>query len=282
MSNIKFKNIRIIAWKFFLYLLMSLGTIIFTLPFLWMLSTSLKPSNQVFIYPIQWIPKPFVWRNYIDAWRSAPFGIYYLNTVIITVLTVLGTVLSSILSAYGFARLRFKGRDTLFLLILSAMMLPNQVTIIPQFLMFKFLGWLNTFLPLTVPAFFGPPFYIFLLRQYMLTLPTELDDAAFIDGCSKFQVLILILLPLLKPAVFTMTILTFLASWNEFFSPLIYLSEMKKYTVTLGLTLFRGEFVTYWNWLMAASVVAILPCLLIFMLFQRYFIQGIALTGLKG
>jgi ABC-type glycerol-3-phosphate transport system permease component len=282
MSNIKFKNIRIIAWKFFLYLLMSLGAIIFTLPFLWMLSTSLKPSNQVFIYPIQWIPKPFVWRNYIDAWRSAPFGIYYLNTVIITVLIVLGTVLSSILSAYGFARLRFKGRDTLFLLILSAMMLPNQVTIIPQFLMFKFLGWLNTFLPLTVPAFFGPPFYIFLLRQYMLTLPTELDDAAFIDGCSKFQVLILILLPLLKPAVFTMTILTFLASWNEFFSPLIYLSEMKKYTVTLGLTLFRGEFVTYWNWLMAASVVAILPCLLIFMLFQRYFIQGIALTGLKG
>lgn len=162
------------------------------------------------------------------------------------------------------------------------MMLLNQVTVIPQFIMFKFLGWLNTFLPLTIPSFFGPPFFIFLLRQYMITLPRELDDAALIDGCSKLQVLILILLPLLKPAIFTMTILTFLGSWNDFFGPLIYLSNMKKYTITLGLTLFRGEFVTYWNWLMAASVVAILPCLLIFMLAQRYFIQGIALTGLKG
>jgi len=282
MNNTNYKYVRIIIRKIFLYMLMSVGALIFTLPFLWMISTSLKPSTQVFIYPIQWIPKPFVWRNYIDAWKSAPFGTYYLNTVIITILTLLGTVMSSILSAYGFARLRFKGRDFLFLLILSAMMLPNQVTVIPQFIMFKFLGWLNTFFPLTIPAFFGPPYYIFLLRQYMLTLPPELDDAAFIDGCSRFQVLTLILLPLLKPAIFTMTILTFLASWNDFFGPLIYLSEMKKYTITLGLTLFRGEFITYWNWLMAASIVAILPCLLIFMLFQRYFIQGIALTGLKG
>lgn len=276
------KQIKIVIWEVFLYTVMSIGALIFMLPFLWMISTSLKPSTQIFIYPIQWIPKPVVWRNYIDALRSAPFEIYYLNTVIITALTVTGTVISSVLSAYGFARLNFKGKDFFFLLILSAMMLPNQVTVIPQFIMFKFLGWLNTFLPLTVPSFFGPPFFIFLLRQYMLTLPRELDDAALIDGCSKFQVLMLILLPLLKPAIFTMTILTFLGSWNDFFGPLIYLSDMKKYTVTLGLTLFRGEFTTYWNWLMAASVVAILPCLLIFMLAQRYFIQGIALTGLKG
>lgn len=276
------KQTKIIIWNVFLYTVMSIGALIFMLPFLWMVSTSLKPSTQVFIYPIQWIPKPIIWRNYIDALRSAPFGTYYLNTIIITALTVVGTVISSVLSAYGFARLNFKGKDFLFLLILSAMMLPNQVTVIPQFIMFKFLGWLNTFLPLTVPAFFGPPFFIFLLRQYLITLPRELDDAALIDGCSRLQVLILILLPLLKPAIFTMTILTFLGSWNDFFGPLIYLSDMKKYTITLGLTLFRGEFVTYWNWLMAASIVAILPCLLIFMLAQRYFIQGIALTGLKG
>lgn len=279
-SNIRY--IRIIFWKFILYIIMSTGALIFMLPFFWMLSTSLKPSTQVFIYPIQWIPKPFVWRNYIDALRSATFGTYYINTIVVTAFTVIGTVISSVLSAYGFARLNFKGRDSLFLLILSAMMLPNQVTVIPQFIMFKSLGWLNTFLPLTVPSFFGPPFFIFLLRQYMLTLPKELDDAAFIDGCSKFQVLVLILMPLLKPAIFTMVILTFLGTWNDFFGPLIYLSDMKKYTVTLGLTLFRGEFSTYWNWLMAASVVAISPCLLIFLLFQRYFIQGIALTGLKG
>lgn len=279
-SNIKY--IKEIFLKFILYIIMSMGALIFMLPFLWMLSTSLKPSTQVFIYPIQWIPKPFIWRNYIDALRSAPFGTYYINTVVITAFTVIGTVISSVLSAYGFARLNFKGKDSLFLLILSAMMLPNQVTVIPQFIMFKSLGWLNTFFPLTVPSFFGPPFFIFLLRQYMLTLPKELDDAAFIDGCSKLQVLILILMPLLKPAIFTMVILTFLGTWNDFFGPLIYLSDMKKYTVTLGLTLFRGEFSTYWNWLMAASVVAIFPCLLIFLLFQRYFIQGIALTGLKG
>jgi ABC-type glycerol-3-phosphate transport system permease component len=276
------KKFKTTIWEIFLYTIMSIGALIFMLPFLWMISTSLKPSTQVFIYPIQWIPRPPVWRNYIDSLRSAPFGRYYLNTTIITALTVLGTVISSTLSAYGFARLSFKGRDLFFLLILSAMMLPNQVTVIPQFIMFKLLGWLNTFLPLTVPSFFGPPFFIFLLRQYMLTLPKELDDAAFIDGCSKLQVLVLILLPLLKPAIFTMTILTFLGSWNDFFGPLIYLSDMKKYTVTLGLTLFRGEFATYWNWLMAASIVAILPCLLIFMLAQKYFIQGIALTGLKG
>ena len=276
------KYIKIIVWKIFLYIIMSIGALIFMLPFLWMISTSLKPSTQVFVYPIQWIPKPFVWRNYIDALSSAPFGTYYLNTSIITVFTLIGTIISCVLSAYGFARLNFKGRDFLFMLVLSAMMLPNQVTVIPQFIMFKSVGWLNTFLPLTVPAFFGPPFYIFLLRQYMLNLPKELDDAAFIDGCSKLQVLGIILLPLLKPAIFTMAILTFLGTWNDFFGPLIYLSEMKKYTITLGLTLFRGEFSIYWNWLMAASVVAILPCLLIFIFFQRYFIQGIALTGLKG
>jgi len=267
--------------KLLLYIILSAGTLIFTLPFIWMVSVSFKPLNEVFLYPIRWIPNPPLWRNYIDAWEAFPFSIYYLNTIKITLISIVGVTTSSLLAAYGFARLKFRGRDVLFLIVLSTMLLPYQVTIIPRFILFKELGWLNTFLPLTVPMFFGPPFYVFLFRQYFFTLPKELDDAATIDGCGKLQILLYILIPLLKPAIFAVVIFTFMGCWNDFFNPLIYLSSPNKLTITLGLTLFKTEYLTQWNLLMAASVCAIVPCLLIFALSQRYFIKGIALTGIK-
>ncbi|MCX7795666.1 MAG: carbohydrate ABC transporter permease [bacterium] len=264
------------------YVLLTFGAIVFGLPFFWMLSTSLKPIEDVFLLPIKWIPNPIKWNNYIEALTAVPFGRYFINSTKITLFSIIGHLISCTLAAYGFARIPFKGRDILFFLLLGTMMLPSQVTIIPLFIIFKQLGWVNTHLPLYIPSFFGGAFYIFLLRQYFMTIPTELEEAAIIDGCGYIRIFWDIYLPLSKNALITVVIFSFMGSWNDFFRPLIFINSPDKFTVPLGLAGFRSEMGNYWHYLMAASVVAVIPCILLYFFFQRYFIEGIALTGLKS
>jgi len=264
------------------YMLLTLGAIAFGLPFFWMLSTSFKPIEDVFIIPIKWIPNPIKWNNYIEALTIFPFGRYFINSTKITLLSIIGHLISCTLAAYGFARIPFKGRELLFFLLLGTMMLPSQVTIIPIFIIFKKLGWVNTHLPLYVPSFFGGAFYIFLLRQYFMTIPVELEEAAIMDGCGYLRIFWNIYLPLSKNALITVIIFSFMGSWNDFFRPLIFINSPDKFTIPLGLAGFRSEMGNYWHYLMAASVVAVIPCILLYFFFQRYFIEGITLTGLKG
>jgi multiple sugar transport system permease protein len=254
----------------------------FLVPFFWMVSTSLKAESQIFVFPPKWIPDPVLWSNYPNAVSAIPFWTYAWNTVFITGFNILGVLISSSLVAYSFARLRWPGRNQLFMLLLATMMLPGQVTMIPVFLLFKELGWVNTFLPLIVPAFFGNAFYIFLLRQFFLTIPVDLEDAARVDGCPRLLTYWHVILPLSKPALATVGVFTFMGTWNDFMGPLIYLSGEDKKTLALGLQSFVWEHGAEWSLLMAVSTMMLLPLLILFFLAQRYFIEGIALTGIKG
>lgn len=266
-----------------IYLILITSSALLLIPLAWMLTTSLKESVAVFAFPPVWIPHPVAWHNYADVFAKAPFARFYLNTVIITVLSLIGQVASASLVAYGFARLRFPGRNALFLLLLSTMMLPYAVYMVPSYVLFHALGWVDTFLPLIVPNFFGGgAFYIFLLRQFYLTQPRELDDAAKIDGCSYFGIFWRIIVPLSAPAVGVVAIFSFLGNWNDFLAPLIYLTSDKNFTLSLGITWFQGQYTTDWNLLMAGALLIMAPCLLVFFLAQRYFIQGIVFTGVKG
>ena len=264
--------------------IVALAVVLF-IPFGWMLSTALKPLEECFQYPPTWIPRPALWENFFIAWTWLPFTRYLINTLYLAGVGIVGAVFSSALVAYGFARYRAPGRDLLFLVLLSTMMLPEQVTLIPSFLLFKYLRWLNTYKPLLVPAFTGVPFFIFLLRQFYMTLPIELDEAARIDGCGRLGILWRIILPLSKPALATVAIFVFFNRWNAFLLPLIYLKSSDKYPLAVGLSMLRGENtggLIYWNYLMAASILVAIPPLLVFFFAQRQFVQGIALTGLKG
>jgi multiple sugar transport system permease protein len=265
------------------FLIVLAGAALMILPFLWMLSTSLKPEAKVFASPPQWIPDPIQWSNFSKSLSVLPFGVYYRNTVIITAATILGDVLTAALVAYGFARFRFPGRNALFVLVLSTIMLPVQVMIIPRFILFKELRWIDTFIPIILPAFLGgSAFYIFLLRQFFLTIPRELDDAAKIDGLGTLGVFSRIMLPLSKPSLAIVAIFSFLYNWNDFFSPLIFLNSESKYTLALGLNFLKGHFFSTVSLLMAAAVLAMVPCLLLFFVAQKYFIQGVVFTGVKG
>jgi multiple sugar transport system permease protein len=257
------------------------GALLFLLPLFWMISSSLKPDYQVLEYPPRWLPNPVRWANYAEALTYVPFGRYTLNTLFIASMTIFGHLLSCTLVAYAFARLRAPGKDILFLIMLATMMLPYPVTMIPIYIGFESMGWVNTFLPLIVPAFFGSPFYIFLMRQFFLTLPVELEDAARIDGANTPQIIWHVILPISKPALATVAIFTFQASWNDFLGPLIYLHDQTKYTVSLGLSFFRSSYDVRWAYLMAASLVTMLPVIILFFLAQRLFIEGITLTGIK-
>ena len=255
---------------------------IFLIPFFWMLSTSLKPDSQILLFPPKWIPEPILWSNYPKAIAALPFWTYTRNTIVITLFNIVGVIFSSSLVAYAFARLRWPGRNVLFVVLLSTMMLPPQVTMIPVFILFKNLGWVNTFLPLIVPAFFGNAFFIFLLRQFFMTIPRELEDAARVDGCPWLGIYWHVILPLSKPALATVGVFTFMGVWNDFMGPLIYLNSESKKTLALGLQAFLGEHSAEWAMLMAVSTLMLLPLLILFFLAQRYFIEGITLTGLKG
>jgi multiple sugar transport system permease protein len=262
-------------------LLTGLG-IIFSMPFFWMVSSSLKIEARIWIYPPQWIPNPVMWQNYPEALKQMNFGRLLGNTLFLTGVGTFLVVLSSSWITYGFSRFRFPGRDFLFVILLSTMMLPGQVTMIPAFIMYRELDWLNTYKPLLVPALFGSPFYIFLLRQFFMTIPTELDDAAKIDGCSYIGIWWRIMLPLTMPALATVTVFSVIYGWNDFLWPLIILNDEAKFNLSLGLAAFRGVYHVQWGYLMAASVVVLLPCVALYFFAQRYIIEGIALTGLKG
>ncbi len=264
------------------YTLCIIGGAILMIPFLWMLSTSLKQSQQIFKYPIIWLPNPIVWRNYIDAFNAVPFLRYIRNTIVITFSSILGDIITCSLVAYSFARLRYPGRDFLFILLLSTLMIPYPVTLIPTFLIYKYLNWIDTYIPLILPAYFAYPFWVFLLRQYLMTIPLELDDAAKIDGCGYLNTYLRILFPLSKPVLTTIAIFSFMAHWNDFLRPLIYINTSSKYTLALGLRSFQGLYLTRWELVMAASVIAMMPCLIIFFFAQKYFIQGIVISGVKG
>jgi multiple sugar transport system permease protein len=273
-------------WRALVLAVLCAGACLMLLPFLWLLTSSLKTQLAVFRYPPQWIPAPPQFQNYVEAWTAKPFGTYLKNTVFVLVLNEIAILGSASLCAYGFARIDFPGKDFWFGVVLSTMMLPGVVLMIPTFVIFSRIGWVNTFRPLIVPAFFGGgAFNIFLLRQFFRSLPTELADAARVDGCSEFGIYSRIMLPLAKPALATVAVFTFIGTWNDYMGPLLYLSkDPNKYTVALGLATFRNAFLgrTRWDLLMAASTMMILPIILIFFVAQRYFIQGIAITGLKG
>lgn len=257
-------------------------SLLFLAPFAFMVSTSLKDEKQVFSETIRWIPTPALWSNYPTALASFPFWIYLKNTLIICVGVVVGTLVSAALPAYGFAKLRWRGRNALFYVMIATIMLPAQVTQLPVFLIFRALGWTGTFLPLIVPAFFGNAFSIFLLRQFFLTIPEELSDAARIDGCSEWGIFWRILLPLSKPALATVALFAFMGAWTDFQGPLIYVHDEAQYTLAIGLSSFLGRHGGQWNLLMAASTVVTLPLIVAFFFAQRTFIQGIAVTGMKG
>lgn len=277
----KFKFSRI-----FIYLLLIAGSVVMLFPFFWLLRSSFMGMNQIFAFPPEWIPKPFMWSNYSEALTSVPFDKYLLNTLMIEALVLVGTLISSTLAAYSFSRLRWKGRNIVFMIILSTMMLPYAVTLIPTFMMWKELGALNTIAPLTIPSWFGTGingvFNIFLLRQFFLSIPRELEEAAYIDGASPLTVLWRIIIPLSKPAFIVILIFTFIAVWNDFLGPLIYLNDDSKFTLAIGLATFKGLYNAQWGYLMAASVAIVTPIVLLYFVAQRYFIEGITLTGTKG
>lgn len=264
------------------YLLLLVVAAAFILPLYWMLSTALKGADQMFEIPPTWIPNPIEWNNFPQVFEEVPFARFLLNTVFLVIVNVLGELISVSLIAYGFARLRFPGRSFLFLLMLSTLMIPYHVTLIPRFILFAKLGWVNTYLPLTIPAFTGSPFLIFLVRQYMMSIPFDLDEAAYIDGASRFDVFWRIILPLSRPALVLVVVFTFVGTWNDFLQPLIYLNDPNLFTVSLGLSFFQGARETNWNLLMAGSLLATIPPLILFFIAQRQLIGGISIEGLKG
>jgi ABC-type glycerol-3-phosphate transport system permease component len=266
-------------------LLIAVGALFFT-PFLWLVITSLKQKSQVFSDPLIWLPNPVMWENYPRALTSPGFPYLTLlaNTLFYTVSSTIGVVLSSLVVAYAFARMRFRGRETLFAITLATLMLPGIVTLIPTYVMFGWFGWVGTYAPLVVPVWFGTAFNIFLLRQFMLTIPLDLTDAARVDGAGDLLILFRILAPLVRPAVIVVALFHFLYAWNDFMGPLIYLDETSEYPLVLGLYTFRGRFgsAVEWQLMMAASMAVIAPILALFFAAQRSFIEGVTLTGLKG
>ncbi|MGQ9555158.1 MAG: carbohydrate ABC transporter permease [Anaerolineae bacterium] len=233
--------------------------------------------------PPQWLPKFFLWRNYVRAWNSGPFLIYTRNSLLVTILGTLGTLLTGSLSAFGFARLRFVGRDLVFGVLLSTMMLPLWVTIIPTFIIFKTLRWIDTLRPLYVPAWFGGgAFYVFLMRQFFLTLPVEMEEAARVDGASTFRIYWQILLPLSGPVMASVAIFSFINHWNDFMGPLIFTNSVHSRTLALGLRFFRNEYTTSVNLMMCAAIFMVIPVLILFFAAQRYFVRGVVMSGLAG
>ncbi len=263
------------------YLLLAGAALLFLAPLYWMIATSLKPEYDVFARPPVWWPSPPRWQNYVEALTELPFNVYAINTLLVAVFSVVGYTLSCTVVAYGFARLRAPGKDFLFVVLLATLMLPYPVVMIPQYLIFSRLDLVNTFWPLILPAFLGSPFYIFLLRQFFLQIPPDLEDAARIDGANIGQIIWYIMFPLARPAMATVAIFSFQYAWNDFLAPLIYLQDQSKYTLMLGLSFFRSSFQVNWAYLMAASLTIALPVIILFFIAQREFVEGITLGGIK-
>jgi multiple sugar transport system permease protein len=255
--------------------------LVFIAPFYWMVATSLKTDRQIFD-TATWIPHPFVWENYARAVHYIPFARYTWNTIVICALSIVGTVFSCSLVAYSFSRIAWKGRDALFVLVLATLMLPGQVTLIPVFLIFKWLHWIGTTKPLIVPTFFGSAFYVFLLRQFFFSIPKELSESARMDGATEFGIYARIIMPLSRPALATVALFTFIGGWTDFMGPLLYLNDPNQYTLSLGLQQFVSQHGAEWSMLLAASTMMALPVIVLYFVAQQTFVEGIALTGIKG
>ena len=268
------------TYRLLLYLLLLVSCAIMLLPFFWMVTTSFKEESEVLRMPPQWFPKDWLWRNYIKAWNVAPFGRYFFNSFFMAITTTIGEVITTILAAYAFAKMRFFGKNILFAILLGTLMIPGQMLLIPNYVTITRLGWFDRYEALIIP-WLASVFGIFLLRQFFRSIPDELQDAARIDGCSRLRFLWQIVVPLSKPAIMTVALLKFLGSWNAFLWVLIMTNSDKMRTVPVGLTLFSSEVGTAYEQLMAASVLAIIPVLILFFFTQKQFIQGVARTGLK-
>ncbi len=260
---------------------MLVGAVLFLLPLFWMIVTSLKPVTEVAVFPPTVLPQVWKWSNYAEAFRAIPFARYFVNSSIIAVGSTVGAVVSNFLIAYGFSRIQWRGRDTVFMIVLATIFIPFPVTMIPLVVVFSKLHWINTYLPLIVPSFFGNAFFIFLLRQFLMQLPMELSEAARIDGASELQVMRQIILPLAKPALTVVAIFSFINAWNDFLGPLLYLQDERLYTLAIGLQAFRSTHDVQITLLMAASTLAVLPIIVLFLIFQRSFIDGITTGTLK-
>jgi multiple sugar transport system permease protein len=258
------------------------GSIVMIAPFLWAVSTSFKIAGKEFAYPPEWIPSPVTFQNYVDAFTTLPFGRFFLNSVKITSIVTVARVFVSALAAYAFAKLRFRGSSVIMLIVLGTMMLPRAVILIPQYLLMFHLRWIDTHLPLIIPPSLFFAYGIFLMRQFFITIPDELQDSARIDGCSSYQTFLRVILPLAKPALATMVVISFMWTWNSFIDPLIFIHSTEKMTMMLGLGIFVGQYGTEWRQLMAGTVAAVIPIIVLFVTLQRYYVQGISLTGLKG
>jgi ABC-type glycerol-3-phosphate transport system permease component len=272
-------------WKFLVITLLCVVAFFMLLPFLWLISSSLKLEQRVFLFPPQWIPDPIRWVNYLEALTYKPFFLYLRNTMIIVIFNEIAIISTSSICGYALARIPFPGRNFWFGVVVVVMMIPYFVIMVPTFIMLSRIGWVNTYLPLTVPYFFGGgAFNVFLFRQFFRTIPTDLSDAARIDGCGEFGIYWRIIMPLSKPAIIVVAIFTFLNAWNSFIEPLLYINDPNMFTVALGLANFRGDPTAYiqWNLLMAASASMTIPVILIYFAGQRYFIQGVVMSGIKA
>lgn len=265
-----------------LYAILAILALCYVVPFLWLLSNSLKSPSELFSHPVKWLPSEPQWVNFRNAFTTFPFLLYLKNTMIIVVVNIVGSVVSNTLVAYGFSRLEWKNRDRVFILVIITMILPFQVVMIPLFILFQKLGWIGTFLPLTVTCFFGNSFFIFLFRQFFKGIPMELSQAAKIDGASEFTIYSRIIMPLATPVIATVVIFAFIKTWSDFIGPLIFLSNDKLYTLALGAQQIMTAYDPKWELLMALGVAMTLPVLVLFFLVQKYFIQGIAMSGIKG
>lgn len=255
--------------------------VVFVAPFYWLVVTSLKTDRQIFQVG-KWYPDPVMWSNYTRAVNYIPFAKYTVNTLLICFASIFGTVLSCSLVAYSFARIPWKGRDALFIVVLATLMLPGQVTMIPVFLIFKWLHWIGTYKPLIVPTFFGSAFFVFLLRQFFRSIPAELSESARMDGATEFGIYSRIIMPLSKPALATVALFTFIGAWTDFMGPLLYLNDPDKYTLSIGLQQFVSQHGAEWSMLMAASTIMALPIIVLYFFAQKTFVEGITLTGIKG
>ncbi len=277
------RAIRQALWQASWQVVMLAFCVALLMPLAWLVSTSLKETGAEFEFPPRWIPDPIAWGNYREAMTSLPFHLFFRNTMLVEIGAVSGALVTSSLVAFAFARLRYPGRDFWFVVLLSTMMLPNIVTLVPHYVIFKTLGWIDTLLPLTVPAWFGGgAFNIFLIRQFFMTIPLEMDEAARVDGASSFWIYARIMLPLSVPVLVTVAIFSFVGHWNAFLEPLIYLNSTTNLTLAVGLRLFRNQYTGDWNLMMAAATAMIVPIIVLFIFTQRYFTRGIVLTGLAG
>jgi ABC-type glycerol-3-phosphate transport system permease component len=268
--------------KFWAYLVLAIITIVLMVPFYWMVATALRSPDEILKLPPSWIPNPITFDNFPRVFQEVPFARFIANSFILVFWNVIGQIFATTMVAYGFSRFRFPGRNALFLILLATLMIPNTITLVPQFILFAKMGLINSYLPLILPAFAGSPYLIFLMRQYMLTIPLELDEAAMLDGASRFQTLWHVLMPLMVPALVLVTVFTFVDVWNDFLRPLVYLNDPAKFTVSIGLAFFQGTKFTAWDMLMAGSLMVMLPPAILFFFTQKRLMGGISMTAIKG